>query len=386
MSLYRVTHRRYAQLVAVGRPATAMLCAVGRIAVLVGVVACGARTDAETLAVAVERQLVVNAQRHGIAGQAVLIVHDGKIVYRGSQGVANRDTGERVQPDHIFPVFSVAKLFASVLVMQLVERGELDLEQSAGRYAADLPERWRSIQVKELLDHASGLPEYFDASRASDPLPATRDAVFASLADRPLVFPTGTATRYTQTNYLVLEAVLEARYGKPYRQLVEERILAPLGLHDTYLGKDRVPEARLVKSYRGQSGQLAPDVVIDWPEYSLVHTELYTTLDDLGGFLAALCNGRLVRRDTLLRLWKPYRYRSGGAGEFASGWEYGRRGAYQHVGHDGGTVVRVRLLFDVALGSTYAFVYLTNGSAQNVWSRTLVDSVIDVAARFDRSL
>lgn len=386
MSLYPGTHMRHAWLLAVGQRAAATLCATGWLAVLVGVVACAARTDAETLPAAVERRLAGDAQRYGIAGQAVLIAHDGKVVYRGSQGFANTDSGERMHPDHIFPVHSVAKLFASVLVMQLVERGELDLAQPVSRYAADLPERWRSIPVMELLDHASGLPDYFDGSRASDPLPATREAVFAQLADLPLVFPTGTATRYTQTNYLVLAAVLEARYKKPYRQIVEERILAPVGLHDTYLGKARVPEARLVRSYRGESGNLAPGTAIDWPEYSLVHTELYTTIDDLAAFLKALSEGQLVRRDTLLRLWKPYRYRSGAPGEFATGWEFGRRGAYQHVGHDGGTVVRVRLLFDATLTSTYAVVYLTNGSAQDVWSRTLVDGVLDVAARFDRAL
>ena len=93
--------------------------------------------------------------------------------------------------------------------------------------------------------------------------------------------------------------------------------------------------------------RLASDIAVPWPEYSIVHGELYTTIDDLGVFLNAVCNGRL--------------------------------------GHDGGTRVRVRLLFDGSLEhDTYVFVYLTNGSATNVWSRTLIDSVIDVAMRDGR--
>jgi CubicO group peptidase (beta-lactamase class C family) len=217
------------------------------------------------------------------------------------------------------------------------------------------------------------------------PFPPTRDAVFQALADKPMLFPTGASERYTQTNFLVIEAVLEAHYKQPYRQIVTERILQPLGMHDTFLGKSHVPPARLVRSYRGENDQLAPDVVIDWPEYSIVHTEVYTTIDDFGGFLEAVCAGRLVRRETLLRLWKPYRNATGGFGQFAAGWEYDRDPSYHHVGHDGGTKVRVRVLFDDSLShNVYIVVYWTNGSAANVWSRKLVDSVMDIAPRYER--
>jgi CubicO group peptidase (beta-lactamase class C family) len=323
----------------------------------------------------------VNAQKYGIAGQAVLILHDGKPIYRGSQGLARRETNAPVHPDDIFPVFSLSKLFASVLVMQLVERGQLELDAPVGSYLPDLPASWRALKVTEILNHVSGLPEYFDASVTPIVPPATREAAFQALADKPFLFATGTQTRYTQTNFVLLGAILEARYNMPYRKIVAQRIVEPLGLSSTYFGKRQVPPGKVVNSYIGKDHELTTDVAIDWPEYAIVHAELYTTVDDLGAYLNALCAGRLLRRETLQHLWQPYRYKQGGVGWFASGWEYGTSGRYQYVGHDGGTKVRARLVFgDSLTKNTYAFIYLTNGSAENVWSRTLIDSLMPIVA------
>jgi CubicO group peptidase (beta-lactamase class C family) len=343
---------------------------------LIIVTGCSVGANPQTLQATVDQQLSANAQRYGIVGQAVLILHNGEPIYRGSQGLADRDTQQPVRADDIFPVFSLSKLLASVLVMQLVELGQLDLDAPASRYLPDLPARWRGIKVSEFLNHVSGVPDYFDASQSGLALPATRAAAFQALADQPLLFATGTETRYTQTNFLVLEALLESLYDMPYRQIVTNKIVAPLGLSHTYLGKAHVDARTVVHSYIGKDHQLMEETAIEWPEYSIVHAELYTTIDDLGSFLNALCAGRLLKQDTLQRLWTPFRYRNGGTGWFAAGWEYGRSGDFQHVGHDGGTKVRVRLLFQDSLANnTYAFIYLTNGSAENVWSRTLIESL-----------
>ena len=118
-----------------------------------------------------------------------------------------------------------------------------------------------------------------------------------------------------------------------------------------------------------------PDRPIAWPTYSAAHGNLYSTADDLASFLSAVAQGKFVSRENLLRLWKPYAFANGNTGYFASGWEYGESGAWHEVGHDGGAKVRVRLVFGKDLNDPAAIVYLTNGSRDNVWSRTLVDSV-----------
>lgn len=340
-----------------------------------------ATTDQLTNAVA--RQMHINQERYGLAGQAVLIAHNGEVLFRGADGQADLATGRPVRVNDVFPAYSLAKLFASTLVMQLVERDEVRLDAPARSYVPGLPDAWQAITVRQFLDHTSGVPEYFANLQAESPpsFPATLSAALAALANKPLQFGPGTATRYTQTNYLVLTALLEAHYGKSYPQIAHERIVQKLGLEHTSLGPATQPGEQVVTAYASKGRRLEPNPDLLWPAYSYGHAALYTTLDDFARFLQALRKGELLGRDALQRLWSPPILTNGQRGVFASGWEYGESGVYRHVGHDGGAQVRVRLAFkDTLAGDAYVFIYLTNGSVQNVWSRTLVESVMATVA------
>ncbi|KRA16387.1 serine hydrolase domain-containing protein [Lysobacter sp. Root604] len=346
----------------------------------------GAAFADEALSAALTRQMEVNRQRYGIAGQALLVAHNGEVLFCGADGEADVERHERVTADHVFAAYSLSKLFASVLIMQLVEQGQVDLDAPASAYVPGLPKAWQAIRVREFLDHTSGVPEYFaqrqdGAASTAMAFPKDLPAVFASLADTPLQFATGTDTRYTQSNFLVLTALLEAHYGKPYAQIADERIMRKLQLGHTWLGPAALPKQGVVRSYVGKDGRLVPEQDIDWPDYAHGHAGLYLTLDDLGRFLKAVTSGELVGKATLRRLWQPRTLANGRRGGFAAGWEYGESGAYRQVGHDGGTRVRVRVLFQGSLdGDVYVFAYLTNGSVRNVWSRVLVGSAMAVVA------
>lgn len=324
---------------------------------------------------AIDAQLFANEQKHGIPGQAVLVLHNGDILYRNAIGATAIEDGVLVTPKTIFPVYSITKLFTITLAMQLLEEGKLDFSAPASRYVNNLPLAWRSIRIEQFLNHASGIPEYFDANDFSRPFPASLDDVFAKLNQEPLASAPGERSSYTNTNNLVIAAALEAITHTPYRELLRKRIIEPLNLHETWLNLADVPEARLVKSYRAGTGEIVPDLSISWPDYSIAHVGAYMTLDDLGKFMSALAHGRLVSKAELLRLWQPYKLANGAAGFFANGWDYGEWGRWHEVGHDGGTKVRARILFDDNLDDHYVVVYLTNGNKDGVWSHTLVRSV-----------
>lgn len=341
--------------------------------------------DDDALSRSLERQMTLNRERYGIAGQALLVAHDGKVVFRGVDGEADVETRRRVASGDVFPAYSLAKLFTSTLIMQLVEKGQVDPDTPASTYLPGLPVAWRTIAVRDFLDHASGVPEYFDnrngAGAAADTVFAPDLAdVFTSLADRPMQFAPGTDTRYTQTNYLVLAALLEVRYRKPYPRIVETRILDRLGMRHTWLGPAGLPPRGVVTSYIGKEGRLQREQDLAWPTYAYGHAGLYLTLDDLGRFLRAMSSGELVGKTTLRRLWQPRTLSGGKRGWFAVGWEYGESDGYRQVGHDGGARVRVRIVFKDSLDDdVHVFAYLTNGSTRNVWSRVLVDSAMAAA-------
>jgi D-alanyl-D-alanine carboxypeptidase len=322
-----------------------------------------------------DAQLRTNAQEHNIPAQAVMVLHNGNVLYSNTTGFTKLAGNTQVTSKTVFPIFSVSKLFASIIAMLLHIEGKLDLSAPASSYLSNLPLSWQNISVQQFLNHASGVPEYYDSDDFLRPFPLSKNDAFTKLTDIPLRFAPGQNTRYTQSNYLVIASVLEAVTKKNYRMLVTERIIVPLGLNNTWLDINDVPNDRVVQSYSAKNGVVVSQSSIPWPEYSIVHGGIYATLDDVGVFMSAVAQGSLVSKDDLKRFWQPYLLTNGDLGYFASGWDYAKSGRWHEVGHDGGTKIRTRILFDESLDDHYVIIYLTNGNKDDVWSRTLVDSV-----------
>ncbi|BCX44533.1 MULTISPECIES: serine hydrolase domain-containing protein [Stenotrophomonas] len=339
------------------------------------------------LSTQLDAQLQANRERYGIAGQAVLVAHDGQVLYQGASGERDPATHAPATVDSIFAAQSMAKLLTSTLVMQLVDQGKLDLDAPASRYVPDLPTAWQAIRVRDFLNHSSGIAEYYDrvdnrwVSKGYAGVAPDLAAALKVAAAAPMQFATGSRVQYTQANYLVLTALLEAHYRRPYPAIARERILQPLKMASTSWGVASVPAQRAAVPYIGKDGQLQPANEDPWPDYGWGHADLQTSVGDMNRFLQALATGRLLRTATLEKLWQPQKLSGGGSNFFSTGWDTTRSDGYTQVGHDGGTRVRARLAYKDTLASGYwVFVYLTNGSARNVWSSTLVESTMAVAA------
>ncbi|HDS1580314.1 TPA: class A beta-lactamase-related serine hydrolase [Stenotrophomonas maltophilia] len=334
-----------------------------------------------------DAQLQANRERYGIAGQAVLVAHNSQVLYQGASGDRDTATHAPATVDSIFVAQSMAKLLTSTLVMQLVDQGKVDLDVPASRYVPDLPAAWRTIPVRDFLNHSSGIGEYYDrvddrwVSKGYTGFAPDLAAALKVAAAAPMQFSPGSRVQYTQANYLVLTALLEAQYRRPYPAIARERILRPLDMRSTSWGVASVPVQRVAVPYIGKDNRLQPANEEPWPTYGWGHADLETTVGDMNRFLQALASGKLVRTSTLETLWQPQKLAGGGSNFFSTGWDTTRGDGYTQVGHDGGTRVRVRLAYKDTLASGYwVFVYLTNGSARNAWSSTLVESTMAMAA------
>jgi D-alanyl-D-alanine carboxypeptidase len=314
---------------------------------------------------AFDAQLKANALGHGIPAQAVLVMHNSEVLYKGATGATSETP---------FPIFSVSKLFTNTLVLQLAEQGKIDLNAPASRYVPTLPAAWKDIRVEKFMNHVSGLPEFWNPKEPGLPFPATLDDAFRKVAAMPPWSAPDVQTRYAGTNYLVLEAVLQNVTHMRYRDLVMARIIKPLGLRHTSL-QPSMPPVGMVGSYHAQDGSVVVDPPIAWPDYAIAQGCIVSTLDDVATFMAAVADGKLVSKARLVKAWHPYRFPNGNDGGFASGWDYGQSGDWHEMGHDGGTKVRVRIVYRENLDDHYVIVYLTNGNRDDVWSRTLVDSI-----------
>ena len=195
-------------------------------------------------------------------GFGLLIARDGKVAHLSSQGLRHAGRGEAWTPDTIVRLYSMSKPVTSVAAMMLIERAELALGHTVGRYLDGFDDLrvWqagstqnfsttaaeRPMTVKDLLTHTSGLTYGFLGEHPLDglyrrrridtsPQRGTLSDVVAELAELPLLFSPGTRWNYSVATD-VLGAVVEAASGMTLSEFFRTEILDPLGMHDTGFG------------------------------------------------------------------------------------------------------------------------------------------------------
>ncbi|ESP90469.1 serine hydrolase domain-containing protein [Pseudoalteromonas luteoviolacea] len=320
-----------------------------------------------------EQQVVDNAAAHGIPAQAALVNKNGKVIFKFATNSPSSSLPQALDEHSVFPIFSVSKLFANVLVYQLLEKGQLSLEDNIGDYL-NLPQQWQKTPLRSLLNHTSGIPEYFTVTDGQVVAPSSIEEVMIALQGFQPISEPNEKIAYTQTNYLLIKLLLEAVTAQSYETLVEERIFNPLLMSNTYL-HGRSNTSNSVASYLPGGGQ---DLVANryvFPAYANSHTGAYSTTHDLNSFLSGLMSGKLVNVALLRELWQQSKLTNGDMNYFASGWHVEKMGRWQSVGHDGGALLRVTAMLNQVTGEYMLFIYLTNGNLDGVWSSRLISSL-----------
>lgn len=170
-------------------------------------------------------------QDGSIAGGAMAATRRGELVFEHYVGEAA--PGLPASPDVLWPLASISKCFTSALVMRLVADGELRLDTRVGSVLPDFTREGRDdVELRHLLSHTSGLryesPDLDAHLRAHSPL----DVLIDEACHVPQQFRTGTRFSYSDDGYLLAGHVAAVALGAPYATLVEELVIAPMGLRD----------------------------------------------------------------------------------------------------------------------------------------------------------
>jgi len=148
-------------------------------------------------------------------GAAVVVVRDGKPIFKKGYGLANLEQGSPCTPQTKFRIVSLTKAFTAMVVMILYERGALNLDNAIGTYLPDDP-KGDMITIRQLLTHTSGVQEPVPDSKAFDPLPVMNSPLerrYAMCRDEPLEFSPGEKWSYTNAGYIVLGYLIERVSG-----------------------------------------------------------------------------------------------------------------------------------------------------------------------------
>jgi CubicO group peptidase (beta-lactamase class C family) len=213
--------------------------------------------DAPTATTALTALLQARIERWrvktGAPGVSVAIVFPDGTRWEGVSGLADVKTRQLVTPDTAFPVASVSKTFTSALILDLVAEGKLSLDRSARSYLPSLPIDKR-ITIRQLLDHTSGLRDFFldrriNAALQGDPRRTWSPAMAFRYVGKLLGKP-GTVWHYSNTNYLVLGMIAEAVGKAPVADQLRTRFIDPLGMGDTWYQAVERPRAPLATAYQ----------------------------------------------------------------------------------------------------------------------------------------
>jgi D-alanyl-D-alanine carboxypeptidase len=288
----------------------------------------------------------------GVApGASLTVAHPKYRTWSGASGVASLETHQALTPAERFRAGSILKMAVAAAVLQLVEQGELSLDAAlTDLVPAALAARFadaHSITVRMLLRHTSGIPEFstpeFDAEVMGDPTHVwTFDEFFDRALARPPLFAPGAGWSYSNTNYILLGAILERTTGEPWRTTVRERVLERAGLADSELPEEGNPRcAGCSRGYHPVEDRIVDVTEIDPSMAGPAGGDaLVTTPADLVKLIGALVAGRLFDSPATFELMSdfvdapiPEEAQAG----YGFGLQHLQAGDLELVGHLGGT-------------------------------------------------
>jgi D-alanyl-D-alanine carboxypeptidase len=266
---------------------------------------------------------------------AVSVPAEGE--YLSAQGTANLDTGAEPQPTDQFRIGSVTKTFVATAILQLVDQGKLSKSDTLSKWYPDFPNA-DEITIDDLLRMRSGIADYWDQETLKQYYDNTfenvtnEDIIEAAAAKADQFEAPDQETKYTDTNYTILGAILEKVSGNDINTQISENILKPLGLQNTlYPTNDELPGNLHGYGLNPQSGEFEDKTILN-PAPADGAGAMISDISDLGVWAKALYNGDLLSPETQQARLQTQPLEGAGAARYGEGIIEGTEGVWGHGG------------------------------------------------------
>ncbi|MEZ6011618.1 MAG: serine hydrolase domain-containing protein [Hyphomonas sp.] len=190
-------------------------------------------------------------------GVAISVRRGDAVILEKGFGYADLENNVEVTPESVFQIGSLTKSFTALMIAQLAAEGKIDLDAPLSTYVPEYAGPAADIPIHYFMNHTSGLvnytnlPEYPRATRRE----FTREEMMDLFDDKPLDFQPGEAFLYSNSGTFLLGIVIEHVTGKPYEEVLQERILTPLDLEETYYGHwEKIIPGRVSGYAKGKDG------------------------------------------------------------------------------------------------------------------------------------
>ncbi len=278
-------------------------------------------------------------KRTGAPGVSIAIVVHGKTLFETGYGLADVENNVPATADTMYRLGSVSKPLTAVAIMQLVERGKIDLDAQVQRYCPQFPHKSAGpITSRELLGHLAGIRHYrADGSDYANTRHfGTITAALAMFENDPLVSEPGRDYHYSTYGYTLLGCVLEGAAGETYTRYMREHVFISAGMEATRDDDVYAVIPHRARGYQKKGGSIENADVAD-TSYKIPGGGLLSSAAEMARFEAALLNGRELRPHTRDVMWTPQHPADGKPDGYALGWSRDAQphGAPEIVGHNG---------------------------------------------------
>lgn len=303
----------------------------------------------------IEQLITKEMEQHEIVGLSIAISTDNKLRYAKGFGMADLENSVPAKEATVYRTASVAKSMTAVAIMQLAERGKLDLDTPIQTYCPAFPQKQWPVTARLLLGHLGGIRHYKNSGEeTSASAYFTITDSLAIFKEEPLLYEPETKYNYTTFGYNVLGCALEGASGLSYENYMRQYIFQPAGMGQTGIDRvqalipnrargytrldeptyNRLPEAAKKEFKVGEVYNAAlHDTSGKLPGGGLVSTAI-----DLVKFAIALNTGKLVNEKSREQMWTRQRLKNGSETTYGLGWGVEQALKMKIVSHVGGQV------------------------------------------------
>ncbi|MFP5264305.1 MAG: serine hydrolase domain-containing protein [Blastocatellia bacterium] len=323
----------------------------------------------------IEKAITAEMSRQNIPGLSVAVVTDRSLRWSNGYGLADLENYIPAKSSTVYRLGSISKTITATAVMQLAERGKLDLDAPVQKYCPAFPQKQWPITARQLLGHLAGVRHYkseaeFLSTRHYNSIVEGMDM----FKDDPLLHEPGTKYLYTTHGYSVLGCAVEGASGMKFADYVLANIFKPAGM-DTMRVDDvfEIIPNRAQGYFKNQSGQIRNSTLAD-TSYKIPGGGFCSTVIDLARFAIAAQAGALVKQQTLEQMWTRQKTRDGKETSYGLGWGLSERNGLKEVQH-GGAQQRVSTNLYMIPEKGLAVVLMVNveGASLNALSRQIAD-------------
>lgn len=301
----------------------------------------------------------------------VLVVKNGKILLEKGYGFSDKESKIKNTVKNKFLIGSITKQFTAVAIMQLQQKGLLNVNDTIDKYISGI-EYGDVITIHELLTHTSGLSQDLeDTNGLENKHFSLEDAVDEMEGmDIKLLFQPGSSYSYSNLGYMLLSYIVEKVSGNTYENYIDENIFKPLNMDDSGFGYDNGINKELALGYDSDGKVVSSETSNEESRLLAGAGEIYSTVEDLYKWDRALYTEKIVSKSSLDKIYTSYQ------DNYGYGWNIVSKNVYEH----GGTMSGFSSCIKRLVGDNSFIVVLSNDLNSSLVNK-IDDDVTNIIAQ-----